>query len=146
MKVISKATLFKALKAETRGKWAGAERAKYANFSDSRYFLPQPEQLAIMISKISCAGPSSGEVMDCDDHSFLFRGRVGRFGVAAGLTVPVATGIIWGKFRWAQGGREEHACNWAFVAGEGLKLIEPQDDRVFSRDQIVDNSLVLMLA
>ena len=98
---------------------------------DSSYYLASEAEVKQILNSTSRERRSwIAERYDCDDFAYVLKAYSSSIAyINDELKLGLCCGIIWGKFAWIS---EFHACNWFITSDNGLILIEPQNDQIYS--------------
>jgi len=125
--------------------WASGNH-NFGGFSDSSLYLPTRDELERFLRENAVNDADDfDEGFDCDDYSFVLKGRAAIFGRRRlGLQHSMCLGITWGYFGWVQDGKAFHCCNWVIENDKNFLWIEPQDGSFHRLDECA-GGLTLML-
>jgi hypothetical protein len=91
-------------------------------FSDNQYTALSTQELNELFACVKLPA-FQGQVFDCDDFAFVFKGEASRFGLIKNMSASPCVGMAWGYFKWNP---EYHAVNWVILEDERFLWIEPQ--------------------
>ena len=87
--------------------------------------------------------PYTAEGGDCDDFSYILKGRTSEAMMRASASTPMVLGLVSGRFKLGDAPLTGmHMMCFAVLNGGELVLIEPQNDRIYP---FTDESKVVMI-
>lgn len=121
----------------------------YGGLSDSSFYLPSRQELNSFLNQEGLANqPPDGEGFDCDDFTFILKGRAALYGRNIfKLIYSMCLGIAWGYFKWVPPS-EYHSCNWVVLENSDnfeFFWLEPQTSELKPLDQCLRGRLRLMI-
>ena len=124
-KIVSRSTLQQVVRPHVKPYWE-KQRAKYAGFFDTKFCLPDIDDIGTLYSNIDFP-TFARDLFDCEDFAYLCKAEISRQVRNSNIyTAAWAFGLAWGRFQWVADGKEDHACNW-FVDSLGrFWWLEPQ--------------------
>ena len=117
-------------------------------FADGRYYLPTLQEFSLFLQRekvqLLNRDPLRGtEGFDCDDFSFALKGKVALYNRNQSRKMHSwSMGIIWGRFSWIN---EDHACNWVMLRDGSLRLVEPQNNRLYTFNHCTGKVQLILL-
>jgi len=119
--------------------------AKYAGFSDLKYYAPTAVEIRQILAALNNPSPR-GELFDCDDYAFALKAHVSHYArETEEFEASPCIGIAWARFSWIRRGKVDHACNWVLGSDIGFRWIEPQN-KSFHKANQCRGRLTLLLA
>ena len=86
-----------------------------------------------------------GEIYDCDDFAYELKAHIAKKTYEnSWYKHPLAFGMVWGKFKWAEDGKKQHACNWMLNHMCEIKWIEPQTKKFFNTEACIGKIRLLL--
>lgn len=141
---VSRSTLQGLVRPHVAQYW-DTQRAKYAGFFDSAFFLPVVGDVTALYGTIDFP-TYAPDLFDCEDFAYLCKAEMARrVRVSGRYDAPWAFGLAWGRFQWMSDGQIDHCCNW-FVDNLGrFAWMEPQRGSLHPPDACRGHLVLLLV-